>query len=48
MLKQISVGKRNRAFEAVGLLTLIDEFERTLAIPEPDGEKPSRPAPFLN
>jgi Fic family protein len=48
VLKQISIGKRNRAFEAVGLLTLIDEFERTLAIPEPDGEKPARPAPFLN
>ncbi len=42
VLEQISVGKRNRAFEAAGLLNLIDEFERTLAIPEPKGEKPVR------
>jgi Fic family protein len=34
VLKQVTVGKRNRAWEAVGLLALIDAFERTLATPE--------------
>ncbi|HUN79724.1 MAG TPA: Fic family protein [Solirubrobacteraceae bacterium] len=48
VLKQITVGRRNRAFEAVGLLNLVDTFERRLAVPEPDGNKPVRPAPFLN
>jgi Fic family protein len=46
VLKQITVGRRNRAWEAVGLLSLVDEFERRLAIPESGGEKPVRPAPF--
>lgn len=48
VLKQISAGRRNRAFEAVGLLNLIDELEHRLAVPEPDGRRPIRPAPLLN
>jgi Fic family protein len=54
VLKQVTVGRRNRAWEAVGLLGLVDEFERRLAIPDtgtPKGrtaDKPVRPAPFLN
>jgi len=48
VLKQVTVGKRNRAWEAVGLLNLVDAFERRLATPEPGGEKPARHAPFLN
>jgi hypothetical protein len=47
VLKQVTVGKRNRAYEAVGLLALIDRFERRIATPE-DEDKPARPAPFLN
>jgi Fic family protein len=48
VLRQINVGKRNRAWEAVGLLKLLDAFERQLATPKPDGTKPVRHAPFLN
>jgi Fic family protein len=48
VLRQISVGKRNRAWEATGLLTLLDGFERRLAVPLPDGTRPVRHAPFLN
>jgi Fic family protein len=48
VLKQVTVGRRNRAWEAVGLLGLVDEFEHGLAIPETDSDKPVRPAPFLN
>jgi len=48
VLKQATVGRRNRAWEAVGLLNLVDEFERRLAIPDPGGSKPARPAPFRN
>jgi hypothetical protein len=48
VLEQITVGRRNRAFEAAGLLDLVDTFERRLAIPEPHGSTPVRPAPFLN
>ena len=48
VLKQVTVGKRNRAWEAVGLLKLIDEFERHLARPKRGPDKPARPAPFLN
>lgn len=47
VLRQITVGKRNRAWEAAGLLTLLDGFERRLATPAA-GEKPVRHAPFLN
>jgi Fic family protein len=48
VLKQVTVGRRNRAWEAVGLLGLVDEFERRLAIPDTGADKPVRPAPFLN
>ncbi|MBI5310904.1 MAG: Fic family protein, partial [Actinobacteria bacterium] len=48
VLKQITVGRRNRAWEAVGLLELADEFERSLATPEVGDGKPSRPAPLGN
>jgi Fic family protein len=48
VLKQVTVGRRNRAWEAVGLLSLVDEFERRLATPDSGREKPVRPAPFLN
>ena len=48
VLKQVTVGRRNRAWEAVGLLNLVDQFERRLAIPGSGSEKPVRPAPFLN
>jgi Fic family protein len=48
VLKQVTAGKRNRAWEAVGLLKLADEFERSLATPAPGDGKPSRPAPYLN
>jgi Fic family protein len=47
VLKQVTVGRRNRAWEAVGLLSLLDEFERRLATSE-SGGKPARPAPVLN
>lgn len=39
VLKQVTVGKRNRAWEAAGLLDLVDGFERRLAAPS------GRPAP---
>ena len=48
VLKQVTVGKRNRAWEAVGLLELADRFERDLATPESNKGKLSRPAPYLN
>lgn len=44
VLHQTTVGRRNRAYEAVGLFELVDRFERELATPQ--GEtKPMRPAP---
>lgn len=46
VLKQITVGRRNRAWEAVGLLKLIDDFERRLAVPDPSDGKPARRAPY--
>jgi Fic family protein len=48
VLKQVTVGRRNRAWEAVGLLGLVDEFEYRLAVPKSGTNKPVRPAPFLN
>lgn len=48
VLKQLTVGKRNRAWEAVGLLDLVDRFERALATPEAGDDKPVRPSPYLN
>lgn len=47
VVKQVTVGKRNRAWEAVGLLRLLDEFERRVATPDAR-EKLARPAPYLN
>lgn len=34
VIRQISVGRRNRAWECVGLFELLDQFERTLGPPE--------------
>ncbi len=48
VLKQVTVGKRNRAWEAVGLLGLVDAFERRLATPDLAGDKPVRDAPYGN
>lgn len=48
VLKQVTVGRRNRAWEAVGLLKLIDDFERRLATPDLSDGKPSRPAPYVH
>ena len=47
VLKQVTVGRRNRAWEAVGLLRLIDDFERRLATPDGDDGRPARPAPAV-
>ena len=47
-VKQVNAGKRNRAFEAVGVIDLFTGFERTLASVA-DGTaiaKPARPVPF--
>jgi len=44
VVTQVSVGKRNRAFEAVELVRLVDAFERELAIRE-GGTRPGRPGP---
>jgi Fic family protein len=44
IVKQVTLGRRNRAFEAVELVKLIDAFERELGIPE-GRDKPSRPTP---
>jgi Fic family protein len=46
VLKQVTVGARNRAWEAVGLLGLVDAFERRLATAESNPDKPARPAPY--
>ena len=48
VIKQVTVGKRNRAWEAIGLLNLLDEFERDVATPDDSKGKPVRPVPFLN
>ena len=44
VLHQITVGRRNRAYEAVGLFEVVDRFERELATP-PGATKPARPTP---
>ncbi|MGH9441414.1 MAG: Fic family protein [Thermoanaerobaculia bacterium] len=44
VLHRVNVGKRNRAWEAVGLFELLNEFERELATP-PGRSRPGRPAP---
>jgi Fic family protein len=46
VLKQVTVGRRNRAWEATGLLQLVDDFERHLATPGISDGKPARPAPY--
>jgi Fic family protein len=46
VLEQITLGRRHRAFEAVGLIDALTEFERGLALPrDADGTKPARPVP---
>jgi Fic family protein len=47
VLKQISVGQRNRAFEAAELIDAFTDLERQLASPAGDtrSERPNRPAP---
>ncbi len=44
VLKQITVGKRNRAWEAQGLFELVNSFEHALAAPDGSG-KSVRPSP---
>jgi Fic family protein len=44
VLRQITVGRRNRAYEAVGLFDVVDRFERQLATPA-GTTKPARPTP---
>jgi len=48
ILKQITVGRRNRAFEAVELIEAFTDLERQLASPEADTghSDPSRPVPY--
>jgi Fic family protein len=48
VVKQINAGKRNRVFEAVGVLGIFTDFERSLATPTSNTAtaKPNRPAPF--
>jgi hypothetical protein len=48
VFKVVTTGKRNRAYEAVGMLGLVDQFERRLATPDAVGGKPARPAPYVN
>lgn len=47
-VKQVNAGKRNRAFEAVGVIELFTNFERTLASIADDTAiaKPARAVPF--
>lgn len=47
-VKQVNAGKRNRAFEAVGVIELFTNFERTLASIADDTAvaRPSRAVPF--
>jgi hypothetical protein len=44
VVTQVSIGRRNRAFEAKELLQLVNTFERALATRD-DEDEPSRPAP---
>jgi len=46
VLHQITVGRRNRAYEAVGLFDVVNKFERELATP-PGKTEPARPVPHL-
>lgn len=49
-VKQVNAGKRNRAFEAVGVIEAFTSLERNLASIADDTavSKPSRPVPFLH
>jgi Fic family protein len=47
VLHQITVGRRNRAYEAVGLFEVVDRFERELATP-PGRARPVRRAPHVS
>jgi Fic family protein len=48
IVKQTTAGKRNRVFEARGILDVFTDFERQLGSPADDTaiEKPSRPMPM--
>jgi Fic family protein len=48
IIKQTNAGKRNRVFEAVGVLDIFTDFERNLGSPAEDTavEKPVRPVPY--
>lgn len=47
VIKQVKVGRRNRAFEAVGLFSAFTSFERMLSSPDADTamSPPARPVP---
>ena len=47
VVKQVTLGRRNRAFEAVGLFEAFTGFERVLASPDADTHlsPPARPVP---
>jgi hypothetical protein len=47
ILHQITVGRRNRAFEAPDIIAAFTDLERQLASPEGDtrSSKPARPVP---
>jgi hypothetical protein len=47
VLRQVTLGRRNRAFEAVGLFEAFTGFERSLASPKADTHvsPPARPVP---
>jgi Fic family protein len=47
VLHQITIGRRNRAYEAVGLFELVDRFEHELATP-PGQARPVRRAPHVS
>lgn len=44
VVAQVSLGRRNRAFEAKELLQLVNVFERRLGTAD-DGNEPVRPVP---
>jgi hypothetical protein len=47
VVRQVTLGRRNRAFEAVGLFEAFTGFERSLASPDADTREspPARPVP---
>ncbi len=44
VLRRLNVGRRNRAWEAVGVFELLNDFERDLTT-SPDARQPGRPVP---